>query len=923
MHGNRVTKVPTALGLIRAGRFSEAVTLLDRSAKGPDAPRRGTLVSEALLADALQRIGHNDRAESIASRHLHITSEGSESGRCHFVLGNVCRERGHLAKAIEHFQMSAAGAGSDSELGCWAQLRLIAAVAELSGIQAALGRLGDVRRTLARFGDTRPFVALHLWLAEIETTRGCLPNARRHLERAHSLLEQIEDVWLQGYLAINTSVVSYYCADIDDARRWADLAITCAEASGHRGTRCAANATLGHIEFSEGNLPKAGEYFEIALHCCDERSVSHLAILDSIAQLKLQREDLDGCRAILTQIEDLEMRGEYSKSRHYQLWALQTKIQLLLKEGRIEEAQNIIQSITPGADEVPQPRVNTVSYLLAAETLIATGEFTDAVNILCSVLSQPVPMPPDLFAQTERITAKAFTRAKSYDLARLHLDRAIRTFDAIGHRIGHWSALEELANLPSSQGNTFVDGTRSSLNRVRALMDTRSRAELFGLEAVSFLEELDCTESITLSLDDGCAPPRVVRCVGASPNSLTSICIDLANTERRTVRLSFCPREDPVSTITAAEFRRVMDQIIAIDSPKSVFADCDVTWATNDSCSGDVVFAAEPMLAILNTVRKIAATDISVLITGETGVGKEIIAKSLHEQSARMGMPFVALNCAAVPKELLESQLFGYRRGAFSGASEPFQGVVRAANGGTLLLDEIGDLPIDAQAKLLRFLELGEVHPIGEAYPIKVNVRMLFATNDNLEKAVQENRFRKDLFYRLNVISVRIPPLRERREEIPLLVNAFSKRFARELSREPPKFSANAMELLILYSWPGNVRQLSNEVRRIAALVESDDYVTPELLSPEISMLNRENNRAGPGSPQITINLDQTIEQATALLERTMLEHAIEQADGRVTDAAMSLGLSRKGLYLKRKRLNLTGNGISSGTSLDKVDTSA
>ena len=270
----------------------------------------------------------------------------------------------------------------------------------------------------------------------------------------------------------------------------------------------------------------------------------------------------------------------------------------------------------------------------------------------------------------------------------------------------------------------------------------------------------------------------MIKQAGTRQHSLPNLCIELNKTRRGTVRLSFCPREDPASLITAFQFQKVMNEIIATNDSESVFTDLDVAWAATDWFSSkSIVFAAESMLAILNTVRKIAPTSISVLITGETGVGKEIIAKSIHEQSTRAAMPFIALNCAAVPKELLESQLFGYRKGAFSGASEPFQGVVRAANGGTLLLDEISELPIDAQAKLLRFLEMGEVHPLGEAYPIKVNVRMLFATNNHLETAVQENRFRADLYHRLKVISLRIPPLRERREEIPLLVNVFSKRF--------------------------------------------------------------------------------------------------------------------------------------------------
>ncbi|HKY21621.1 MAG TPA: sigma 54-interacting transcriptional regulator [Vicinamibacterales bacterium] len=910
MQSDGANEVLAALKLIRGGRFSEAVTFLDQSTKGMGSARRSDPVRESLLADALQRIGHNDRAESIASRHLDIKSgRFDSSGRCHFVLGNISRERGNLAKAIECFQLSATAATSDFELACWAQLRLIGAVAEHNGIQAAMSRIGEARSALARSGDARPFAALHLWLAEMESTRGHMSNAQRHLSRAEALLAQVEDVWLQGYLAINTSVVNYCCAEIDEARRWAELAIGFARASGHRGTRCAANASLGHIEFSEGHLSKAGEYFQVALDCCEDRSVSQIAVLDSIAQVKLQLGDLIGCRTILDRIEELAVRGEHAKSRHYELWALQTRVQLLLKEGRTEEARVAVQRLMPHADISPQPRVNTASYLLAAETLIATGEVTDAAQTLCTVLSPAIQIPPDLFAHAERITAKAISSTESCNLASVHLERAIRTFDAIGHRMGRLTASEELALLPVSDGDTPVAGARRALDRVRALMDTRSRSELLGHEAIALLEELKCADGIALILDNGTVPPTVIKQIGNAQSSSRSVCITLRNTHRGLVRLSFSPRLDPVSIVTALHFQRVIEQIIATETQEPMFADFDVVWAANDWSSSDgVVFANESMLSILSTVRKIATTSVSVLITGETGVGKEIIAKSIHDQSTRAAMPFLALNCAAVPKELLESQLFGHRKGAFSGANESFQGVVRAANGGTLLLDEIGELPIDAQAKLLRFLELGEVHPIGEAYPVKVNVRMLFATNDNLEKAVQENRFRVDLFHRMKVISIRIPPLRERRDEIPLLVNVFSKRFAREFSKEPPKFSDSAMELLLLYSWPGNVRELANEVRRVTALIESDGHVTPELLSSEISDLRLKSTRVPRDSAHITINLDQTIEQATALLERKMLEHALNGAGGQITDAAARLGLSRKGLYLKRRRLGLMGD---------------
>jgi transcriptional regulator with PAS, ATPase and Fis domain len=308
------------------------------------------------------------------------------------------------------------------------------------------------------------------------------------------------------------------------------------------------------------------------------------------------------------------------------------------------------------------------------------------------------------------------------------------------------------------------------------------------------------------------------------------------------------------------------------------------------------------MFAVFRTIKQIANADVSILVTGETGTGKEVVAKTIHEYSRRSGCPFVPFNCAAVPRELLESQLFGYKKGSFSGATDNFQGIVRAANGGTLLLDEFGEIPFDLQAKLLRFLDEREVHPIGETRPAKVDVRLIFATNMNLEEAVKQKRFREDLFYRISIVPIHIPPLRERKEEIPSLVNLFAQRFSQELAKEPIRFSDSAVELLILFSWPGNVRQLANEVRRLSVLMDSGSVVKPEHLSNHLHARSA-NSTSGPIVPRAGIPLDQTLSAAVELLETEMIKEALRRSGGNMSTAAASLGISRKGLYLKRLRL--------------------
>jgi DNA-binding NtrC family response regulator len=320
-----------------------------------------------------------------------------------------------------------------------------------------------------------------------------------------------------------------------------------------------------------------------------------------------------------------------------------------------------------------------------------------------------------------------------------------------------------------------------------------------------------------------------------------------------------------------------------------------------------MLIGSNAMAELLVTTRRVAASNITVLITGETGAGKEVLARALHQASNRSAKPFIPFNCAGVPRDMLESQLFGHRKGAFTGAHDAFPGVVRAAVGGTLFLDEIGEMSVDIQPKLLRFLESGEIHPLGELRPLHVDVRVVAATNANLEKLVSEGRFREDLFYRLNVVRLEIPPLRERREEIPPLVHHFVDRWSREGHKTGIRIADETMEYLILYNWPGNVRQLANELRRMVTLAETHAVLMPEHLSHQIASSRRTVpvSQRSLAPTEFIVRMDQPMSAAMDHLERSMIQYAMKQSGGRVEDAATRLGLSRKGLYLKRQRLHI------------------
>ena len=320
------------------------------------------------------------------------------------------------------------------------------------------------------------------------------------------------------------------------------------------------------------------------------------------------------------------------------------------------------------------------------------------------------------------------------------------------------------------------------------------------------------------------------------------------------------------------------------------------------------------MTRLVEEVHKIRSSDVTVLVTGESGTGKELVARAIHALSSRRDRIFVPFNCTAVPKELSEGYLFGYRRGAFTGAIKDSNGVIRTAAGGTLFLDEIGDLPIDVQPKLLRFLQEGEIQPLGEQRPSKVDVRIVAATNTDLEEMVAQGKFREDLYYRLNVIRLRVPPLRERRSEIPTIVSYYVNHYAAKFGRRDIQIQPQAIDLLMVGDWPGNVRQLCNEVQRVIARAEDGLTITPEHLSPELRRMGAPVTPAGgltsiTSGANVTVPLQNvTLADALAEVERRMIAEALRKHNGNISRAARELGLTRRGLYLKLDRLEMTAS---------------
>ena len=305
-----------------------------------------------------------------------------------------------------------------------------------------------------------------------------------------------------------------------------------------------------------------------------------------------------------------------------------------------------------------------------------------------------------------------------------------------------------------------------------------------------------------------------------------------------------------------------------------------------------IIGKSDAIESTFRVMEKVARTDSSVLITGESGTGKELVARAIHFSSERANNRFLPINCGALPENLLESELFGYKRGAFTGAGQDKVGLLKAADKGTILLDEIGELPLALQVKLLRALQEREAYPLGANDPVAFDVRVLCATNKNLEAEVKAGRFREELLYRINVININLPALRERQDDIPLLANHFLRKYEKSLSRTAMRFSKGAMRLMLNYAWPGNVRELENSVERAAILAETDvihSHDLPDKLrstSPVMASIE---------------NTGMTLEE----LEREHIKRVLDKVENDKVKAAQVLGIHLSTLYRKVQRYHL------------------
>jgi hydrogenase-4 transcriptional activator len=852
-------------------------------------------------------------------------------------------ERGHDSRAIglSHYELAL----------CYRQVGDTAIVREhLTAAASALHAAGD-RRYLAM---------VHSLSGVVLAQDGRLDEAlvaMRHAERL-ALAAGAGDVL--ATVCGNQANVALMQHRHDEALALAERSVTLQEEAGTPHGLGVALASLGQILVRVGNLDRAEEILNRALDVRSPRQFMREttgAVHDTLAQIHLIRGDhAEASRAVA---RAREAYGEYgAQTSQWYEWSLRVlDARLALRRGdpaaALDLAADLVAALgvppgyaiqaeliaieahlDAGDPDEAQTRLQAAAGRIQPSAMSGTwGEFLRLRGRLHAIFDRPGDAYHD-FSQSvsvfellgERYQAglsyheagRVAAAAGAYDRARRYLTDATARFTALGASPELAETRALLDRLPSAPpaalAGVEVDGDDVLVRRlvdaaaIPALLAREGAAALLDAcgadAAVLFVRSPDGDIRLLAGAGHGAGDTASLAAAAAQavPRGQSGEAVEAVGKDGEGVRYAWLSRRSRVPVDALRRFRMLcavlrqgFDLCAARERP--VQAASVAIERTLEPLLPGFVCAGAAMQRVADQIQRLQGNDLTVLITGESGTGKDLVARAIHAGSPRRDHMFLPYNCTSATRELADSQLFGHRRGSFTGALADQPGVLRTAVGGTLFLDEVGDLPIDVQPKLLRFLEQGEVLPVGETRPITVDVRVVAATNADLEQRVTEGRFREDLFYRLSVIRIHVPPLRQRREEISHLCSFFLREACERLGKPGVRLSAETLDLFDVFPWPGNVRQLRNEVQRAVALSPPDGVIEPEMLSPALA--------GTADAPTRTRARRTSLAAAIELLEREMIAAALEQAGGNISETARSLGLTRRGLYLKMQRLGV------------------
>ncbi|MBW8867372.1 MAG: sigma 54-interacting transcriptional regulator [Acidobacteria bacterium] len=875
--------------------------------------------------------GDQSRAIAMHGRALKQADASHDSrsiGLAHYELGQCYRQVGDVAIVREHISKAA------SALHAAGDRRHLALVHSLSSI--SLAQLGRYDEAMA---------------------------ALRQAERLASLVHA-DDVL--ATVCGNQANVTMLQHRYEQALALAERSVSLHEAQGSGHGLAVALATLGQICVRLGDLTRAENALHRALEVRSPIQFHETtgAVFDTLAQIQLIRGRYDSASDFLARAG--EAYGAYGRqtSQWYE-WSVRVLgARLALRRDALDEAvarvDEILQAGAPPFDALQ-------ATLIAAEALTAANRLSEAEQRL-QVAADALDPKVAPAAWGEYLRLRGFLHAKTNNGADAYHDfsQSAALLDLLGER--YQSALSHLAlgRLVAETGARSVaeqhlgqalaifqqlgaerdlDDTRAAQTLlttvgtgqylispadaddaiVRRIVDAAALPDLLGRETATALIEAASAECAVIYIQLTGGDVRVVAAAGCDDDAARAVARAAANSRivgRGTVVIEPLGRDgDGLRFALVASPRPighpVMRRLRMIGAvARQGFALCaardrpvpTVGLAVDRSLEPLIpgfLSASAAMSRVMEQIQRLQGNDLTVLITGESGTGKELVARAIHVGSHRNAATFLPYNCTTTGRDLADSQLFGHRRGAFTGAVSDQPGLVRTAVGGTLFLDEIGDLPIDVQPKLLRFLEQSEIMPIGDTKPQRVDVRVLAATNADLEQRVAEGKFREDLYYRLSVIRIHVPPLRERREEIPHLSTYFLREAVERLGKPDVLLSSETLDVFSQYWWPGNVRQLKNEIQRAVALSVPGGTIEPSHLSPDI---NTTRLPATPSSSSSSLRVSRTsanLASAVEQVERDLIQAALDRAGGNISESARSLGLTRRGLYLKIRRLGL------------------
>ncbi len=892
---------------LHPARLSELWRLHGKLAIAQGEPSRGI----AFLARALKQAerAHDSRAIGLAHYEL---------GLCYRQVGESAIVRDHIAQAA-----SALHAAGD--------LRHLAMVHSLSGVTLAQdGRLDEAMAALrhaerlalmAHAGDVVAIVCGNQ--ANVAMMQHRHDQAMALAERS---VELQEEAGTPHGLGIALASLGQICVRLGNLTR-AEQALNRAldvrsPLQFMRETTGAVFDTLAQIHLIRGNHEEASRYLQRSREAYGEYGAQtsrwyqwSVRVLE--ARVALRRADAAQALDIATEIA----RAQDVPAGYATQADLVAVEALLLASQRQEEAEALLGALAPRLEASGMSgtwgeflRLRGRVHGQAGRLTEAYHDFGQSVSVF-ELLGERYQAGLS-YLELGKLAGAAGARSR----ATRYLTDAITIFEALQAHPDLAETRAALRSVPASATGGFVgvqmDGDDAL---VRRIVDASVTPALLAKEGTTaLLEACDAQAAVIFtqrSVSDlgvvsvaGCDPETARSLAGAASRAVAGASAPLiivepigrdGNAPRYAAVAGSRPFPPPIlqrfRTICAV-LRQGFDLCSARDRPLEPAAGA-IERQLEPLIPG-FVCASAAMQRVTDQIQRLQGNDLTVLITGESGTGKDLVARAIHAGSPRRAAMFLPYNCTSATRELADSQLFGHRRGSFTGAVADQPGVLRTAVGGTLFLDEVGDLPIDVQPKLLRFLEQGEVLPVGETRPTRVDVRVVAATNADLEQRVSDAKFREDLFYRLSVIRIHVPPLRDRREEIPHLSTFFLREASDRLAKPGVRLSPDTLDLFDAFSWPGNVRQLRNEVQRAVAMA-GGSLITPDLLSPVFGSagLSTEGTRGR--------NRSVTLGEAVERLEREMIENALERATGNISQTARFLGLTRRGLYLKMARLGI------------------